>query len=791
MCPTDPFKRLFRYLNALEHILSRNTRLRNVVNSSKEVNLIINLVAKKSKNPNTIRTLQRQYEIGDAHHSKNDQRVGLCYLFLLKYSPPDSIFSLIENLSDRVHRCQSAQRQAFNLLVEDAVNAFESFAGREDETKTKYDDLIPQPGSLPEKILDSGNNGGDPKDFILTCVEHWLDDFKMSAYTSAFLEPARYYFHVTSNHHHRDHVNVHGLNGFIAIINGWFEMEIPIVPMLNDHDAFKGCADIWRGLSDDCWKVFADPQNFGKSFEGIRGLSDSMITDRKFSSFDSGKSFCGQNANTMLANAKKRKTKLKLYADKFAHFFRPDYMVKKMFENLNAESRVNYLGYRAASEKLFDIYKLQFRQIDPSSSFLEYFYDDMMTTLDLNKATHWFSWIGVIKPTACVGPRGRVVTQNRTSGRAELSPCGKCGSAAVVPGKFCAHCGERILANWPRASSTASKKKKTSKVHPAETRMKVEGIVSRAFRDIDDAEEDGEENVGDYFVIVNKEGVDEKPPQLKNDLDDADSDLFNPNYCPICFEEKDDVEILPHMHAKGDISTHRMCGECRVSFHKTTCPFCSEIIAKDELLEVIETFVKSIESATSADVHAQAALLERWQFFELEYQSNPAIIKRVAKLIIQDKGFKKLLEDGVRNQRAWLRDAAGIILRFHTFTGNFDITPVEKKLLADAYNVILRLVKSMEVSGHHFGALYSQAIICFLAAIQQQARNEEEINKLGKVVREIGKLIVQRACERGGQSLQQVKREVPERLYKDYVYSCSHALWGGTDKDVVLKQFFV
>jgi len=39
--------------------------------------------------------------------------------------------------------------------------------------------------------------------------------------------------------------------------------------------------------------------------------------------------------------------------------------------------------------------------------------------------------------------------------------------------------------------------------------------------------------------------------------------------------------------------------------------------------------------------------------------------------------------------------------------------------------------------------------------------------------------------------LQQVKREVPERLYKDYVYSCSHALWGGTDKDVVLKQFFV
>jgi len=30
--------------------------------------------------------------------------------------------------------------------------------------------------------------------------------------------------------------------------------------------------------------------------------------------------------------------------------------------------------------------------------------------------------------------------------------------------------------------------------------------------------------------------------------------------CPICYEEKDDIEQIPHWVSHGDISQHKMCG---------------------------------------------------------------------------------------------------------------------------------------------------------------------------------------------------------------------------------------
>jgi len=47
---------------------------------------------------------------------------------------------------------------------------------------------------------------------------------------------------------------------------------------------------------------------------------------------------------------------------------------------------------------------------------------------------------------------------------------------------------------------------------------------------------------------------------------------------------------------------------------------------KDELLSVISSFVNSIKSAS--DVNAQAALLERWQFFELESVASERAVRK-------------------------------------------------------------------------------------------------------------------------------------------------------------------
>jgi len=79
-----------------------------------------------------------------------------------------------------------------------------------------------------------------------------------------------------------------------------------------------------------------------------------MVTNRIYSEFNSGKKFMGGTPQQMLEIAKRKDKKLQLYADRFQYFFRPEFMIKRMFENLNAENKPNYIGYRKACEDIFD-----------------------------------------------------------------------------------------------------------------------------------------------------------------------------------------------------------------------------------------------------------------------------------------------------------------------------------------------------------------------------------------------------------------------------------------------------
>ena len=51
------------------------------------------------------------------------------------------------------------------------------------------------------------------------CFEGLLDEWKQHAFTSAFIEPARYFFDRLGAHHGRDHVNVHGLNWYLVLLS--------------------------------------------------------------------------------------------------------------------------------------------------------------------------------------------------------------------------------------------------------------------------------------------------------------------------------------------------------------------------------------------------------------------------------------------------------------------------------------------------------------------------------------------------------------------------------------------
>ena len=115
---------------------------------------------------------------------------------------------------------------------------------------------------------------------------------------------------------------------------------------------------------------------------------------------------CALNARTFMsgslprdaeAAAKRKDKKYKPYADKFAYFLSKEFLVKRMFENLNAEGKPEYVGFKKACDDLFPIFKERFFPNEDVDNLLECLYDEYMMNLDVEKAAFFFWWLGVCK----------------------------------------------------------------------------------------------------------------------------------------------------------------------------------------------------------------------------------------------------------------------------------------------------------------------------------------------------------------------------------------------------------
>ena len=69
--------------------------------------------------------------------------------------------------------------------------------------------------------------------------------------------------------------------------------------------------------------------------------------------------------------------------------------------------------------------------------------------------------------------------------------------------------------------------------------------------------------------------------------------------------------------------------------------------------------------ASSSDANASAALLERFQFFEMEHDGQPALIKRVFGIVATDKQLCDKLALAVKKKQQWPKDMAGVLMRLH------------------------------------------------------------------------------------------------------------------------------
>lgn len=312
--------------------------------------------------------------------SINDRQPYLSYALnlLCENAESDTIISKLAEACDRADRCMSAQRQAFNILICAAYNT-----GHNTTDSIKYlSDLSTKEGALIR---------------LYECVEDYLDDHKERAFISSFIAPARFYYHLTNNSFGKDHVNIHGLNWYLALLHATLGIQLPYLPTINDCD-LMGVIDFWKGLTDDAWNIFCDPNNFGSDFEGIKEFKSStsvqkylktnLVQDGEFPigyRTNSAKEL-GNDAISLDSNMQDIHMKLSLYLNRFSFFFRREFLIKKIFESLNSELKHEHIGFRKAFETLYNIYRIECLTEDSPDSYLEYCYvDEYYEVLDINK----------------------------------------------------------------------------------------------------------------------------------------------------------------------------------------------------------------------------------------------------------------------------------------------------------------------------------------------------------------------------------------------------------------------
>lgn len=343
------------------------------------------------------RALQTLYEKSRLNYLCDERYIALAYKFLLDYETCDGCRALVEQIDDRVHRCESAFRASYFMTLTRACDAYYSSSQAESKNGTLGGGLLQHnERDIVCPVMDYVSSSDPSKKLrfkdaiqkIHFMAETYLDTHKEKAFLSAMQEPARFYYNLCNNILYRDHVNVHGLNGYLCIIEGSLNCRLPIVAMKDDGDMYKGCCDHWKGLTRNAWEeVFSKDENFGKQYEGMTGITNTSSDAKMLRSNIHGQQW---QDGTFLQHIRKGTDALyHEYANRFAFFFRKEFLLKKMFEFLNQSEE-----FRMVSSILFDLYKTCV-SFDDDEDILSWLYDNDEYMLNIDRAETFFGWCGI------------------------------------------------------------------------------------------------------------------------------------------------------------------------------------------------------------------------------------------------------------------------------------------------------------------------------------------------------------------------------------------------------------
>jgi len=320
---------------------------------------------------------------------------------LLEVATPSDISAKLLEVCDHAQRCKSARNQAFNSLITQTFALTRESAGHGSQG---VDYSCPMDAEMEHALAR-----------FFQCMEDYIDEHKAKAFTSAFLAPAHYYLHFIGDKIGVHNLPIHGLSWYLILVQAALGMALPIAPNYEDPRAWAGLesaglVDFWKGLNRDAWLFFSAGSNFGKFASELPRLpkgttyADLVECKLEFGTMPHGHvpgkkaMHIGNSAVNPCVSHAAIRSQLAVYLERFAHFFRADFFVRRALEVLNAEGKLEHVGFRRATETLYARFREEVLRGAGQETFAAYCYrDEYFTELDAERVEAFFAWLGVVR----------------------------------------------------------------------------------------------------------------------------------------------------------------------------------------------------------------------------------------------------------------------------------------------------------------------------------------------------------------------------------------------------------
>lgn len=553
--------------------------------------------------------------------------------------------------------------------------------------------------------------------------EDFLDDHKEHAFNAAFMQPARFFWKCYGDDLGLNNVDTHGANWYIAMLNSALSVHVPIMATYWD-----GCermvVDYWAGFKEEVWQAFHEPSHFGNSFEGIpklRAGKGLCLSSRPGNGqMPNGHGGQGHEQSFFFANGigkpkwfantvvnpewckrnEKFSKQIALYLERFAYFFSREFFIRKAFEVLYAEFKPDHVGFRKACEVLFNVYRAE--QGITEESIVEHVYkDDSYSDLDIDRTEKFFVWTGVLKPssTCVIKPGNSDASEKQIVVDKEMPPAGK--------------------------EDDASDNLQTA-LNPQ--LAKINSKIQQAMKERDTAA---------------VRGLMEERAQLLQQRKQADQQELA--------EEQEHVTLLriASNRSKQEMEQiqKQVSGQIlnevdeQPSIEQREKTFGSLAMVSASIHEFIDQYISVFAESMDRPPDFRAAIFERWQWFEMEHNSQPDVILRVAQLVAGNDRYQSTITKALCSKTDCLRDTAGMTLRFYGMwkDGELKLSPTHGAQLEAAFEAIVepleRQGKPENIPPEHAGALYMQSIMPWICA----SNNATSTLALARVVQRIAR----------------------------------------------------